>query len=90
MQFEWDENKRQQNLLKHDIDFIRINEIWSGRVVECSSPQVQHGETRYVAIGELDGRYVTVIYTWRGQTRRIISARKARRNEKENYQNEIG
>jgi uncharacterized DUF497 family protein len=90
MLFEWDEDKRRQNLRKHGIDFIDVQAIWSDAVLEYSSDQTHHDEERYLAIGELHGQCIAVIYTWRGDTRRLISARKARRYEQKNYQDEIG
>jgi uncharacterized DUF497 family protein len=88
--FEWDEEKRQDNLIKHGFDFIDAKEIWSGAVVELPSPQGQHGEERLIAIGMLHNRCITVIYTCRGNNRRLISARKAGKNEQKRYDNEIG
>jgi len=90
MLFEWDEDKRQHNLRKHGIDFIAAQTIWFGTVLEYSSDQTHHDEEKYLAIGELDGDFITVIFTWRGGARRLISARKARHYEQENYQNETG
>lgn len=83
--FEWDEKKREINLSKHGIDFIDAKEIWQRHVLEIESPQAQHDEKRFLAIGEMSGICITVIYTWRDKTRRIISARRARDNEKEAY-----
>jgi len=90
MSFEWDENKRQRNLQIHGIDFEDAKEIWQRRVLEIQSPQSHHGEHRLLAIGQTGGRFITVVFTWRGNNRRIISARPARRYERENYQKEIG
>ena len=90
MLFEWDEDKRRQNLRKHGIDFIDAQAIWTDVVLEYSSDQMHHDEERYLAIGELHGQYIAVIYTWRGDTRRLISARKARHYEQKDYQNETG
>ena len=87
--FEWDEEKRALNLDKHGIDFIDAKELWSGAVLEAVSPQTQHNEERIVAIGKIEGRCIAVIYTWRGDNRRLISARKARRNEQQAYENAI-
>lgn len=88
--FEWDEDKRRKNLEKHGIDFIRAKEIWNGPVVEGPSPQTGHQEERIIAIGRLEHRCITVIYTWRGENRRLISARKARKYEQAHYENAIG
>ena len=90
MSFEWDENKRQKNLRNHGIDSERAKEIWQGPVLEAPSPQKHHSEQRFLAIGQSEGRFITVVFTWRGKNRRIISARIARKDERENYQKEIG
>ena len=89
MRFEWDENKRQGNLRDHGIDFERAKEIWQGPVLEVPSSQRHQSEERFLAIGQSKGRFITVVFTWRGKNRRIISARIARRSERENYQKEI-
>lgn len=88
--FEWDENKRKRNIEKHGIDFLDAKEIWLGPVIGVPSPQAHHGEQRFLATGKSAGRVITVVFTWRGHTRRIISARIARRNERQDYQTEIG
>ena len=90
MNFEWDENKRRRNLRVHGIDFERAKEIWQGPVLEVPSSQSRHGEERFLATGVSAGRFLTVIFTWRGNNRRIISARVARQHERENYQKKIG
>lgn len=90
MPFEWDEAKRQRNIRKHSIDFVDAKEIWSRYHVEIPSNQTIHAERRWLAVGELNGRVVTVVFTRRDGTRRLISARNARRKEKENYQDGVG
>lgn len=83
--FEWDNAKRLANIAKHDIDFERAKELWQGRVLEIPSPQQAHGEERFLAYGELDGVVIAVVFTWREERRRIISARKARNYERDWY-----
>ncbi len=90
MRFEWDEDKRLANIARHGIDFVRAKEIWQGPVLEVPSPQSEHGEERFLAIGSVEGRVITVVFTWRGESRRIISARAARKHERENYLNQAG
>jgi uncharacterized DUF497 family protein len=58
-------------------------------VLEVSSTQVHHGEERVLAIGQCEDVIITIVCTWRGKRRRLISARKARRNERENYNKEL-
>jgi len=88
-QFEWDEAKRRRVLIERGIDFERAKEIWQGTVFEVPSRK-QTNEKRFLAIGEVDGRVITVIYTWRGERRRLITARRARRHEAEDYYTALG
>ncbi len=85
--YEWDENKRQKNIEKHKIDFIDVKEMWDYPVCEFFSLQTNHNEERFLAIGRIKEAYITVVYTWRGGKKRLISARKARKHEKEYYDN---
>jgi len=55
--------------------------IWDGFVFEWPDLRLAYGEDRISAIGEIDGRTVFIAYTWRNGRRRIISARKADKNE---------
>lgn len=87
--FEWDEEKRQINIRKHSIDFIDAKEIWQEPVIEGPSAQTYHGEERIIAIGMMEGRCITVIYTWRNEVKRLISARKARKYEQDYYEKTI-
>ena len=88
--FEWDENKRHINIEKHGIDFVDAKELWLGEVIEITSPQTSHGEMRILAVGVINEMCITVVYTWRGSKRRLISARRARNYEQEHYYNAIG
>ena len=56
--------------------------IWEGPVLEIPSPQSHHAKERSIALGVVDGEVIAVVFTWRRRIRRIISARKARNNEK--------
>ncbi|MGI8741927.1 MAG: BrnT family toxin [Bryobacteraceae bacterium] len=84
------EEKRHANLQRHGIDFVRAKEIWQDPFLETPPAQTHHGEERYIAIGESQGRLIAVVFTWRGDKRRIISARVARTDERENYYKKIG
>jgi uncharacterized protein len=90
MLFEWSEQKRLENLSKHGIDFVDAKEIWQGEVLEVPSEQHEHWEQRYIAYGVLEGRIIAVVFTWRGEARRLISARRARRHERQDYQDIFG
>jgi len=70
MDFEWDERKRESNILKHDIDFEAVYRIWEGLVVE--QPVLRDfGEPRFLATGRIADDVLTVIFTWRGDVRRL-------------------
>lgn len=85
MQFEWNEEKRDANLAKHGIDFLAAAAVFDGRArVEWESPRGT--EVRFAITAELQGRIVTVIWTWRDEdTVRIVSARRARHGEERVY-----
>ncbi len=83
---EWNEEKAASNRHKHGIDFDEAIEIFYGPSLLRRSNR--NTEERWLAIGETEGRVVTVVFTWRGDALRIISARRARRNEKRAYYQE--
>jgi uncharacterized protein len=86
MQFEWDENKNVQNLKKHGISFEEAQEIFDGIVFTAIDERFDYGEIREISIGAIQGVViVTVVHTERNQLIRIISARKATRQERETY-----
>ena len=85
IEFEWDEPKRLSNLQKHGIDFVRACQIFDGYIVEFEDNRYDYGEDRYIAVGETSGQIFTVIYTYRGDVTRLISARQATKYEKNLY-----
>ena len=85
MAFEWDEEKRQANLVKHAVDFRRMTALFDGPTLEAVDNRFNYGETRINCLGEVEGRAYVISYTWRGANRRIISARKANARERKTY-----
>jgi uncharacterized DUF497 family protein len=83
--FEWDEAKRERNIRDRKIDFIDILPLFEGEMVEIEDNPFDYGETRIKCFGERNDRVYVVIYTWRGENRRIISARKANAREQRAY-----
>jgi uncharacterized protein len=85
MRFEWDEAKRQSNIAKHGIDFVRASLIFDGRAhLERDSPRGK--ERRFLRIAKLEGRLIAVAWTSRGKdVVRLISARRARDEEERAY-----
>ena len=83
MKFEWDEAKSRINREKHGISLAEACVLWDGEYLEAESSHPE--ETRRLAVGKIGGRFWTVIFTMRGETIRLISARRSRENEKEAY-----
>jgi len=86
--FEWDEEKCEKNLGKHGIDFMDAAKA-------LLEPHLTHtikrsGESRVVALADVEDRIIAVIYTIRNGHCRIISARAARRNERKAYHQVFG
>jgi uncharacterized DUF497 family protein len=85
--FEWDEKKRVSNLEKHGIDFEDATEVFDG--VTLVSRSHRNNEERWIAIGEMEGRIIAVVFARRKNNAvRLISARRARTNEARQYHNQ--
>ena len=83
--FDWDERKSELNLAKHGIDFEDAVEIFYGAIILHRSDR--YNEERWIAIGSLGDRLIAVVFTRRAEVIRIISARRARKNEEREYRN---
>ena len=84
--FEWDDAKNRGNIAKHGIPFEYATEIFAGRVLVAEDVRKGYGEPRWRAIGVMLGTVIAIAYTVRGERIRIITARKASRNESHAYQ----
>ena len=82
--FEFDPAKSASNKIKHGINFIEAQQLWSQPRVRFRSPHP--GETRYLLIGKIRAEHWTAVITYRGTTIRIISVRKSNRDETRLYQ----
>ncbi len=86
MRYVWDPQKNRQNLERHAVAFEDAARIFEGPTLERVDDRFDYGETRVYAIGAVNGVEITVIYTDLSyQERRIISAWKAERHEREAY-----
>ena len=81
--FDWDQAKERLNIKQHGIGFDEALLALAQPHIEQRSDRM--GEVRRLAVCPLFGRIITIIYTVRGDTLRIISARAARDYEKEQY-----
>ncbi|MBI1819210.1 MAG: BrnT family toxin [Nitrospirae bacterium] len=74
MPFEWDEEKCKKNIETHGIDFVDAAEIFSTPMLVILDDRKSYGESRYIGMGEIQGRIMVIIYTERkGDVIRIIS-----------------
>lgn len=89
MRFEWDEAKRLSNLRRHGFDFVDVERIFVGNAVTILDDRFDYGEIRFVTLGMLDGRVAAITHTETDEVTRIISFRKATKNEEEIYYEEI-
>ena len=81
--YDWDENKRAINLIRHGLDFNDLDEFAWNTVVQWRSDR--SNETRYTATSMFRGKLHTIIYTERGALTRIISFRRANDKEERRY-----
>ena len=89
MTFEWDEAKRRANVQKHGLDFARVADVFSGLTATMEDVRHSYGEQCFVTLGLLSGRVVVVVHTERADRIRVISVRKATKNEQQLYYSEI-
>lgn len=84
MRFEWDEDKQKRNAAKHGLNFADAKFIFRnphvGGEAKSAGPEIRH-----MATGMLGDVFVTLVFTWRGDVIRVISMRKASRNERRQY-----
>jgi uncharacterized DUF497 family protein len=86
MAFEWDHKKAESNLQKHGIDFADAVSIFDD-LNSITIEDAHEKEQRFISIGiDCFARIIVVVYTWRGDTIRIISARKATKREQTHYE----
>jgi uncharacterized DUF497 family protein len=89
MRFEWDEAKRRTNLTRHGIDFADLAPVFESAPLTKPDDRYDYGEERFFTLGLLGDSVVAISHTWTQDVIRIISARRALRNEEITYFKEI-
>jgi len=85
MHFEYDSEKSAGNKLKHGIDFREAQALWDDPdYIEI--PAVTADEARSLIIGKIDGRHWSAVITHRGESVRIISVRRSRKEAVDIYE----
>jgi uncharacterized DUF497 family protein len=85
MEIEWDNNKAASNLIKHKIDFEDAKNIFLDPNRLEREDKRDYDETRIQVIGIVNQVVLFVVYTKRNGKNRIISARRANKNEQRQY-----
>ena len=91
MRIEWDERKNIVNIRKHGLDFADAQDVFAGPMLVKLDTRQDYGEDRWIGLGNLHGIVVVLVYTESEDSDviRIISIRKATKNEHEYYENKI-
>ena len=86
IEFEWDEDKNRRNRAKHGVSFERARAVFADRFAqEKLDGRDNYGEERWLTVGMAQGQLLVVVNTQRGERHRLISARKATREESNAY-----
>jgi uncharacterized DUF497 family protein len=85
-EFEWDDAKAASNLAKHGVPFAYATRVFlDPHLVDFDASRPGEDELRRKAVGVIEGRAFTVVYTGRGEVIRIISARRSNSKEERLY-----
>jgi hypothetical protein len=85
--YEWDPAKARQNLRKHGVDFADAVTVLEDEAALTIRDPFSEQEQRWITLGmDALGRLLVVVYTWRGDRIRLISARPATPRERRQYE----
>lgn len=88
MEFEWDSDKSDACYVSRGFDFeYAVRVFLDPRRCVARDDRFDYNEDRYQLLGALENRVFFVVYTLRGSTIRLISARKANSREVHHYEN---
>lgn len=86
MKFEWDKNKNEKNITRHGIDFQDAHLIFQRPILIKADTRKDYGETRLIGLGLLFDVEIVIVFTKRSNSIRVISIRRANKNERKVYQ----
>lgn len=89
MDFEWDAGKNRENQKKHGISFEEAIQIWQEPYVEVQDIAYAKSEKRSATLGKIAGKLYVAIWTQRKNKTRLISVRRARKNEEKIYKEKV-
>lgn len=83
--------RKQQDTLKHrGLDFNNAPDVFAGKTLSMIDDRQDYGEERIITVGKLSGKVTVIVWTQRGEKRRIISMRYANERERERYESHLG
>jgi uncharacterized protein len=89
MRFGWDPPKNDRNVSERGLPFAVAMALFDSPTLEVDDTRRDYGEQRIIAYGQVAGRVLVCVYTWRGTAdaplRWIISLRKANKGESHAY-----
>ena len=85
MAFEFDPDKSAANEAKHGIDFDDAQVLWDDPWM-LVAPARTVDEPRFMVVGRIGGQHWSAVCTRRGERIRLISVRRARKEEVERYE----
>jgi uncharacterized DUF497 family protein len=85
MKFTWDEAKRQANVAKHGLDFAESESVFRGAIFTFEDDRFDYGEHRFITIGMFSSTVVVIAHTEQDDVVRVISMRRATKNERRLY-----
>ena len=90
MKITFDPAKRAIILERRGLDFADASEVFAGRHATVADERMDYGEPRLISAGFLKGRLVVLVWTPRGNSRRIISMRYAHGKEEARWKKHLG
>ena len=90
MNLEFNKFKRDKTLNERGLDFARANEFFDNFHFTAQDRREMYEEHRFITVGYLDARLIVLVWTPRGEARRIISMRRANDREKAIYASHLG
>jgi len=91
LQFEWDSKKAEANKVKHGVSFEEAITVFAGPLARIfEDPEHSETERREIIIGHSNKRNLILVTFVEDDRVRLISARKATRTERKDYEENVG
>ncbi len=90
MSYTWDEDKRQATIAARGLDFADAEKIFQRGAFTWEDSRFAYGEQRFITLGLLGTDVVVLVHTEDEEEIRVISMRKADRDEQDLYHRNVG